>query len=78
MDFTHDTLVSGRSFRTLNLIDRFTRECLAIEVDTSLPGARVVHLLERVIALHGVPQSIRIDTGLEFAGQVLDAWAYQN
>ena len=41
MDFTHDTLGSGRTFRTLNLIDRFTRECLAIEADTSLPAARV-------------------------------------
>jgi putative transposase len=78
MDFTHDTLASGRSFRTLNLIDRFTRECLAIEVDISLPAARVVRVLERVVGLYGKPESIRIDNGPEFAGQVLDAWAYQH
>jgi putative transposase len=75
MDFTHDTLASGRTFRTLNLIDRFTRECLAIEVDTSLPAARVVRVLDRVIGVAGKPESIRIDNGPEFASQVLDAWA---
>jgi putative transposase len=42
MDFTLDTLASGRRFRTLNIVDDFTRECVAIEVDTSLGGARVV------------------------------------
>jgi putative transposase len=78
MDFTHDTLASGRSFRTLNLIDRFTRECLAIEVDTSLPAARVVRLLERVIAVHDKPESIRIDNGPEFISQLLDVWATQH
>jgi hypothetical protein len=46
MDFTLDTLASGRRFRTLNIVDDFTRECLAIEVDTSLGGARVVRVLE--------------------------------
>jgi putative transposase len=78
MDFTHDTLASGRSFRTLNLIDRFTRECLAIEVDTSLPAGRVVRVLNRVIGVAGTPESIRIDNGPEFAGQVLGAWAAQH
>ena len=78
MDFTHDTLASGRRFRTLNLIDRFTRECLAIEVDTSLPAARVVRVLERVIEVAGTPESIRIDNGPEFAGQMLEAWAAQH
>ena len=77
MDFTHDTLSNGRNFRTLNLIDRFTRECLAIEVDTSLPAARVVRVLDRVIGIAGRPESIRIDNGPEFAGQLLDAWAAQ-
>jgi putative transposase len=77
MDFTHDTLMTGRAFRTLNLIDRFTRECLAIEVDTSLPAARVVRVVNRVIGVVGTPESIRIDNGPEFAGQVLGAWAAQ-
>ena len=77
MDFTHDTLSNGRSFRTLNLIDRFTRECLAIEVDTSLPAARVARVLNRVIEGAGTPESIRIDNEPEFAGHVLDVWAAQ-
>ncbi|MET0622707.1 MAG: IS3 family transposase, partial [Pyrinomonadaceae bacterium] len=48
MDFMRDTLADGRVFRTLNIVDDYTRECLAIEVDTSLPGARVVRVLERL------------------------------
>ena len=42
IDFMHDTLADGRTFRVLNIVDDYTRECLAIEVDRSLPGARVV------------------------------------
>jgi putative transposase len=75
MDFTHDTLSNGRQFRTLNLIDRFTRECLAIEVDTSLPAARVRRVLERVVAVAGKPDSIRVDNGPEFVSGMLKAWA---
>lgn len=78
MDFTHDTLASGLSFRTLNLIDRFTRESLAIEVDTSLPAARVVRVLDRVIGVTGKPESIRIDNGPEFVSQLLEGWAVQH
>jgi len=76
MDFMRDTLASGRSFRTLNVVDAYTRECLAIEVDTSLPGLRVARVLGRLTAGHGTPQTIRVDNGPEFAGVVLDAWAY--
>jgi putative transposase len=75
MDFTHDTLGSGGSFRTLNLIDRFTRECLAIEVDTSLPAARVRRVLDRVVAVAGKPESMRGDNGPEFVSPVLSGWA---
>src|SRR5690348_15756126 len=70
MDFTHDTLSGGRTFRTLNLIDRFTRECLVIEVDTSLPAARVRRVLDRVVAVAGKPDSIRVDNGPEFVSAV--------
>lgn len=75
MDFTSDSLATGRQFRTLNIVDDHTRECLAIEVDQSLPGARVVRVLERVVAERGTPSSIVVDNGPEFAGRVLDAWA---
>lgn len=77
VDFTHDTLASGRSFRTLNIVDSYSRECLAIEVDTSLPAARVIRVLGRVADEHGLPKRLRLDNGPEFAGQVLDAWAYK-
>ncbi len=77
MDFTEDSLATGRRFRTLNVVDTFTRECLAIEVDHSLPGPRVVRVLERLVELHGRPELIRIDNGSEFTSRVVDSWAYQ-
>ena len=76
MDFTLDTLADGRAFRTLNIVDDYTRECVAIEVDRSLPGLRVTRVLERLRATHGLPQSIVLDNGPEFAGRTLEAWAY--
>lgn len=75
MDFVSDSLATGRQFRTLNIVDDHTRECLAIEVDMSLPGARVVRVLDRVVEERGVPSSIVVDNGPEFAGRALDAWA---
>ncbi len=76
MDFTVDTLADGRGFRTLNIVDDFTRECVAIEVDRSLPGLRVARVLDRLHATIGLPPSIVVDNGPEFAGRTLDAWAY--
>jgi len=78
MDFTSDVLATGRRFRTLNVVDRFTRECLAIEVDMSLPGQRVVRTLERLRETHGVPKVLIVDNGPEFVGRALDVWAYQH
>ena len=77
MDFMRDTLATGRTFRTFNVVDDATRECLTIEVDHSLPGARVVRVLDAVIARRGQPHTIVCDNGPEFSGQALDAWAYQ-
>lgn len=77
MDFLHDRLANGGRFRTLNVLDTYSRECLAIEVDRSLPSARVIDVLDRVIAEYGCPKYIRIDNGLEFVGQVLEQWAAQ-
>jgi putative transposase len=76
MDFMQDVLVDGRRFRTLNILDLVTRECLAIEVDTSLPGQRVTRVLDQLVATYGAPKQITVDNGPEFAGRVLDAWAY--
>jgi putative transposase len=77
MDFMADTLADGRGFRTLNIVDDFTRECVAIEVDRSLPGARVVRVLERLAETIGLPSVLVSDNGPEFAGRTLDAWAYR-
>ncbi|HEX7908980.1 MAG TPA: IS3 family transposase [Paraburkholderia sp.] len=77
MDFVSDGLAYGRRFRCLNVVEYYTRECLAIEVDTSLPGLRVQQLLERLKEMRGLPASITVDNGLEFAGKVLDAWVYE-
>jgi len=76
MDFTADTLADGRGFRTLNIVDDFTRECVAIEVDRSLPGLRVTRVLDRVHGMVGLPKTIVVDNGPEFAGRTLEAWAY--
>jgi putative transposase len=78
MDFMQDVLADGRRFRTLNILDLVTRECLALEVDTSLPGARVVRVLDQLVDWHGVPKRITVDNGPEFAGQALDTWAYRH
>lgn len=75
MDFVHDHLVDHRRLRTLNVVDAFTRECLAIEVDTSLPSARVISVLDRLVWLYGLPDSLRVDNGPEFISYALDAWA---
>ena len=78
MDFTEDQLASGRKFRTLNLMDGYTREALAIEVDTSLPGTRVVRVLEGLKQTRGVPEAIVVDNGPEFISRALDQWALAN
>jgi putative transposase len=78
MDFVSDSLATGRSFRALNIVDDYTRECLAIEVDTSLPGERVVRVLDRLIEGGKKPEVIVVDNGPEFTSKVLDAWATRN
>ncbi|HEY1017300.1 MAG TPA: IS3 family transposase [Herpetosiphonaceae bacterium] len=75
VDFTHDTLAGGRTFRTLNIIDRVSRVCHAITVDTSVPSLRVIREFERVAARVGQPIEIRVDNGPEFISQALDTWA---
>lgn len=77
MDFMEDSMATGRRFRTLNVVDDFTRECLAIEVDTSLSGLRVARVLQRLIDLRGLPGLIVSDNGSEFTSKALDSWAYQ-
>ncbi len=78
MDFISDGLFNGTRFRALNIVDDFSRECPAIEVDTSLPGMRVVRVLERLSETRGLPRTIVVDNGPELISKVLDEWAYRN
>lgn len=78
MDFVRDTLGDGRAFRALTIVDDCTRESPAIEVDFSLPGARVVSVLDRLAQARGLPQAIVCDNGPEFTGEALDEWAFQH
>ena len=78
MDFIQDSLWSGRKYRTLSIVDTYSRECLTVEADTSLPGHRVVRILDRLGDIKGLPASIRVDNGPEFISRVLDEWAYRN
>lgn len=77
MDFMSDCLADGRRIRCLTIVDDCSRECLAIEVDSSITGRRVAAVLERLRELRGLPRSITVDHGPEFEGQYLDAWAYE-
>ena len=74
LDFVHDAAESGRKFRALSVVDPYTRECLALEVDTSMGSRRVTRVLERIIAERGAPQAIRSDNGPEFTSRHFLAW----
>ena len=78
IDFIQDSLWSGRRFKTFSVVDTFSRECLTVESDTSLPSHRVVRTLDRLAELKGFPTSIRVDNGPEFIAKILDEWAYRN
>jgi len=75
MDFMSDALLDGQRFRTLNIIDDYNREALAIELDTSLPALRVIRVLDQIADWHGSPARIRIDNGPEFISGILMSWA---
>jgi putative transposase len=77
MDFVADVLVDGRRFRTLNVLDMYTREAVAMEVAFSLPSAAVTRALDRAIAERGAqPEVITIDNGTEFTSRIFDNWAH--
>ena len=75
MDFVADRLADGRRLRVLTIVDDGTRECPAMEVDTSLPGARVVRVLDRLADSRGLPEWVVLDNGPEFTGTAVDRWA---
>ena len=75
LDFVHDAVACGRSIRVLNVIDAYTRESLAMEVDTSFAGLRVTRVLDQIIAERGLPRAIRCDNGPELTSRHFLAWA---
>lgn len=75
IDFMSDSLTDGRLLRTFNVLDDYNREGLAIDVDLSLPSARVIRSLEQVIEWRGKPSAIRLDNGPEYVAQALIDWA---
>ena len=75
VDFMHDVLADGRRFRIFAVVDNFTRECLALTVDTSISGARVVRELGRITELRGCPCMIVSDNGTELTSNAVLAWS---
>ncbi|MEL6367451.1 MAG: IS3 family transposase, partial [Pseudomonadota bacterium] len=78
MDFMGDQLTSGKTFRTFNVIDDYNREGLGIEVDLSLPAARVIRALDQIIEWRGKPSAIRCDNGPEYISQALVTWTNEH
>ena len=78
MDFVADTLLDGRRFRALTVVDNWSRHSQLIEPDFTLTGTKVVAALERVAKRMGYPQMITVDNGSEFTSKALDAWAHEH
>ena len=78
MDFVSDALFDGRRLRALTVVDAFTREALAIDVDQGIKGEQVVEAMARIAMTRGAPKTIRVDNGPEFISKALDRWAYEN
>ncbi len=79
MDFVSDALFDGRRFRALTVVDAFTRECLAIEVDQAAKADAVVAVLKQLLWQRGgAPRKIRVNNGPEFISRQLDHWAFRH
>ncbi len=78
MDFVSDALFDGKRFRSLTVVDNFSRECLTIHVDKSIRGEDVVQVMSRLKFTRGLPETIQVDNGPEFISKALDKWAYDN
>lgn len=78
MDFVSDGLYNGRRFRVLTIVDNFSRECPALEVDHSLTGKRVTRVLDRIALTRELPEVITVDNGPEFISKALDLWAFEH
>ena len=77
LDFVHDAVECGRTIRVLSVVDAYTRECLALEVDTSFASRRVTRVLDAITAERGIAGAIRVDNGPEFTSRHFLAWAVE-
>jgi putative transposase len=77
LNFAHDVIAADRTIRVLSIVDRFTRDCLALEVDTGVASRRVTRVLDSVIAQRGRPTAIRCDNGPELTSRHFLAWALE-
>lgn len=77
MDFMHDTLMNGRKFRVLNIIDDFNREALRVDPYFSINSKLVIKILDRLVLERGAPRAIRMDNGPEFISYGLSEWALE-
>jgi putative transposase len=77
LDFVHDAIAAGRTIRVLSVVDAYTRECLALEVDTSFASRRVTRVLDQIIEQRGKPLAIRCDNGPELTSRHFLAWAIE-
>lgn len=75
IDFMHDGLINGKTFRSFNVLDDFNREALNITIDTSLTSRRVIRELDKLIDWRGKPEKIRVDNGPEFVAEAMREWA---
>jgi putative transposase len=78
LDFVMNTMVSGRRFRILTVVDDFTRECLGLVADTSLAVPRVVREHDRIIETRGSPDMIVSDNGSELTSNAILGWQQQH
>jgi putative transposase len=78
MDFVADQLQDGTRFRSLTIVDVYTREAVAIEAGQGLKGDDVVRTMNRIKLERGVPKALFCDNGSEFTSQAMDLWAYRN
>jgi putative transposase len=77
MDFVHDGMIGAKTLKALTIVDDYSKESPAIEIDTSIPGWKVVEVLERLAETHALPREIVTDNGPEFRSLALDQWAHE-
>ena len=78
MDFVSDALFDGRRLRALTVVDAFTREAPAIDVDRGIKGEQVIQAMTRIASPRGAPSTIRVENGREFISKALDRWVYEH